>query len=1399
MKNLINLFLILLSLISWNQGIAQESFQQKFQNIEPHPVKIMRGTEVLLIIEGQGIDEVTVKEGDRITFKLPENVDLKETAIIGAEPRYMTKYRNKSIKIEFFKKFSEFEQRKGQKLLSMASNYKGVDLAKLNQMEVVNSFSKQPIFENLGTHSFAYAFKETEILPIGFSYDGFDNIAFGSNKVYSYSSARNFEKGFSVGVTGEAPIPGTPATVGLGVAYSEAKKEGGSEEDIYFSNYSGVKVYTVSLYEEDLVDVLLSDKFKEAVMSLNNRGEVRRKIIDRFGTHYPESVTYGGSFRSWKHISSRDYYDMVEKNINVSAEVKLATPTESKIMTSKILTKNGSGFEKAVESTEGGAQGNAGFNFNNVEKNEYKERLSNSKGDFRAIGGPGDNAAAIDVHLVEIHKLVYPHIFKNGSEKDALSTKREWIRLEVLDYLKEELPKLSSTVPTYKLYKVKLNRAKKVGKNLDDANQKMMGSIILKEPGNPMEYPLWKEDKFVMINETSGELKLDPNQEWTIIKVPVINGVPKDITINAEIKLTNLDDCCGNDLHAGSFPIRLKEIDGNKSFTKKVTHTAFFEETNWEVKFVIQEIPNFDIPGSGQSDRALRTLSNNTVKYPTRKASYTEKEFKGFTKATVVYNGPVREVKFHGQNYITMEQAKAIATQNGWQIASSSEIIAAFQKHKLDVYAFGMMADGRFAVPVQKDHSNFKKGPNIGASGGNQGFFYTMSENITATKATSSTTAAPPTTTTTTTSNKSKDGLFDFNGTYYITDAKHKRALRSSPGGGVYHHNLPPNSPGSVFNWYFMPTGDGYYYIYDLQYNKALIGPDYFDHLGSGSAGVYHQDANGKATAQWKITPSGTAGQYIITDRKHNMSLVAGDVANDNIYLQSHNNRQNAYWIFTLTDAKAPASKPDPNATPTQTTTTTTTATTATTPTTTTTSTPTTGVQKGKESPFKETPWLDNDFVRIQNKSNNTHYIHNQWGELESSPIQADWLSAQWKFVAYAGTKNVGNFQNRSNPELYLINNEGNVEVEVVKNPSNLQWDILLWRIIPDQDNDGWFRIGNLGTVNESLQIENGQLKVGVLKNNLSDAMWKVEFGPITGSGVVAAPPKTKAAPPKPTNVALNKPTKQSSVFAGNVSKYAVDGEIQGESRPAHTLRDNNPWWEVDLGANYNISQINVFNITDNNLKYRTHNLYIRVSKTPFTKNDGQGFADNVFPNTVGYYKGNATGRYVRIFLVANEYLNISEVQVMGVPATEEPVAETPASNTMNPASPGSVRIQNSWKKTHYIHNQNGKIEDGQIQANDVSNWWSAQWQIVPVHSGWVRIQNKWKPDQYLHNQNGKLEVGKIDNNWASAMWKLVPTHSGWVRIQNSWYKDQYIHNQNGKLEVGKIDNNWASALWKVE
>ncbi len=86
----------------------------------------------------------------------------------------------------------------------------------------------------------------------------------------------------------------------------------------------------------------------------------------------------------------------------------------------------------------------------------------------------------------------------------------------------------------------------------------------------------------------------------------------------------------------------------------------------------------------------------------------------------------VLEVKFHNQGGLTRDQAQQIALSNGWEIATAEEVSDAWVYLGLDAYAYGMMADGSFAVPVQSDHSNFKKGVNLGATGGNQGFLYSV-------------------------------------------------------------------------------------------------------------------------------------------------------------------------------------------------------------------------------------------------------------------------------------------------------------------------------------------------------------------------------------------------------------------------------------------------------------------------------------------------------------------------------------------------------------------------------------------------------------------------------------------------------------------------------------------------
>lgn len=84
----------------------------------------------------------------------------------------------------------------------------------------------------------------------------------------------------------------------------------------------------------------------------------------------------------------------------------------------------------------------------------------------------------------------------------------------------------------------------------------------------------------------------------------------------------------------------------------------------------------------------------------------------------------IREVKFHAAPSLTRQQAETVALQNGWQLASSKETEEAWEYLSLDLNSSAMMADGRFAMPLQKDLATLKRGTNIKDNAPNQGFLY---------------------------------------------------------------------------------------------------------------------------------------------------------------------------------------------------------------------------------------------------------------------------------------------------------------------------------------------------------------------------------------------------------------------------------------------------------------------------------------------------------------------------------------------------------------------------------------------------------------------------------------------------------------------------------------------------
>ncbi|MEM6630146.1 MAG: PKD domain-containing protein [Bacteroidota bacterium] len=153
-----------------------------------------------------------------------------------------------------------------------------------------------------------------------------------------------------------------------------------------------------------------------------------------------------------------------------------------------------------------------------------------------------------------------------------------------------------------------------------------------------------------------------------------------------------------------------------------------------------------------------------------------------------------------------------------------------------------------------------------------------------------------------------------------------------------------------------------------------------------------------------------------------------------------------------------------------------------------------------------------------------------------------------------------------------------------------------------------------------------------------------------------------------PGNLALSKPTSQSSTYGNGVAGLAVDGATNGTSPWSadlqHTNNEAQPWWEVDLGAFSQIDQVNVYNRSDC-CQDRLRDFYVLVSTSPFAAgaslNDllnNSSISQTYFSGIAGLQESipvNTTGRYVRIQLSGSGVLHMSEVEVMGCSGGSDP------------------------------------------------------------------------------------------------------------------------------------------------
>ncbi|WP_020577949.1 family 20 glycosylhydrolase [Actinopolymorpha alba] len=146
-----------------------------------------------------------------------------------------------------------------------------------------------------------------------------------------------------------------------------------------------------------------------------------------------------------------------------------------------------------------------------------------------------------------------------------------------------------------------------------------------------------------------------------------------------------------------------------------------------------------------------------------------------------------------------------------------------------------------------------------------------------------------------------------------------------------------------------------------------------------------------------------------------------------------------------------------------------------------------------------------------------------------------------------------------------------------------------------------------------------------------------------------------------PANLALRQPAEQSTTDWGGTADRAVDGDVDGafaNGSVTHTADgwEDQPWWQVDLGREYPIGEIRLWNRTDC-CGSRLSDYYVIVADQPITgatveeslRTPGAWHAHETAiagRPTVVRAEAGVTGRYLRIHLNATRALSLAEVQV---------------------------------------------------------------------------------------------------------------------------------------------------------
>ncbi|MDT0540920.1 BspA family leucine-rich repeat surface protein [Croceitalea sp. P059] len=294
-------------------------------------------------------------------------------------------------------------------------------------------------------------------------------------------------------------------------------------------------------------------------------------------------------------------------------------------------------------------------------------------------------------------------------------------------------------------------------------------------------------------------------------------------------------------------------------------------------------------------------------------------------------------------------------------------------------------------------------------------------------------------------------------------------------------------------------------------------------------------------------------------------------------------------------------------------------------------------------------------------------------------------------------------------------------------------------------------------------------------------------------------------------NLALNKPTQQSSTYGNGVSDLAVDGNTIGQSPWApeaslqHSTTELQPWWQVDLGETSAIKGITIFNRTDK-LLARLNNFYILISETPY--NETATLSELLVDDTIlnYFFEGeagleenfdfDANGRYVRIQLSGTGTLHMAEVEVLGcaVEAVQRPFVTTWKTDNMGLLEDNQVTIPTFPGETYNYTVDWGDGTTTENVTGDITHTYSSSGTYtVSISGDFTRI--------YLSSSISNAQKLLTIEQWGDIVWSSmeeafyasdpnitasdVPNLTNVTSLKSMFYACPGLRNENLSM------NNW--------